>query len=213
MNKKPVTVLNPIPAKFYRSVIRKTILFSKIIFVIVFLLSCVGIGFIINEYLATHTFTWQEPVVVRTPLVIERIKEYQIIEASDSAQLIHNYEPTSLIPAAYAHSDAVKEALVIEQTKNPAIVWRVYMLESTFGRGDGCREKGKFNGFGFGQPDSKMANGTGACFDTFEEVVSKVDNWFTEKLKDMEIREALCVYNTGSRTSDCPYFQRYLTTL
>lgn len=87
------------------------------------------------------------------------------------------------------------------------------MLESTFGKGDGCRAKGKFNGFGFGQPDSKMEKGEGACFNTFEEVVQKVDNWFTENLAKMNIKEALCRYNTGSQISNCDYVQRYLTTL
>jgi hypothetical protein len=55
-----------------------------------------------------------------------------------------------------------------------------------------------YNGFGFAQPDSAMANGTGKCFQTFDEVVTAVDNWFDKKLQTMTLSEALCHYNRGS---------------
>lgn len=57
-----------------------------------------------------------------------------------------------------------------------------------------------------------MANGTGACYKTFEEVVSKVDAWFTKQLQTKSLPEALCYYNLGKTTGDCEYYKvKYLT--
>lgn len=99
----------------------------------------------------------------------------------------------------------------IKNADNAEILWQVYKLESSRGKNDGCRNRGLYNGFGYGQPDSAMADGTGACFETFEEVVDKVDNWFTRQLKTKTLPEALCFYNTGKAESGCTYYtDKYL---
>lgn len=101
---------------------------------------------------------------------------------------------------------------VIASAANADILWQVYKIESSRGKMDGCRKKGLYNGFGYGQPDSAMANGTGACYKTFEEVVGKVDAWFTKREQEgLTIIESLCYYNTGHKLKECPYYDKYKT--
>ena len=86
------------------------------------------------------------------------------------------------------------------------ILRKVYQLESSSGKNDGCRNRGLFNGYGFGQNKSSWN-----CFETFEEVTGKVDAWFENHLQTKSLPEALCYYNEGIVRSDCPYYtQKYL---
>lgn len=94
---------------------------------------------------------------------------------------------------------------------NRDILWQVYKLESSRGKQDSCKNKGLFNGFGFGQSDSAMANGTGACYQSLDEIASKVDAWFTKQLETKTLPQALCYYNTGHVTDTCSYYNKYLT--
>jgi hypothetical protein len=84
------------------------------------------------------------------------------------------------------------------------IVWKVYRLESSAGKNDKCKEKGKFNGFGYGQ-NTFVWN----CFDSLEIVAKKVSKWFEKHLFDKTIEEALCYYNIGKITKTCTYLEKY----
>ena len=87
------------------------------------------------------------------------------------------------------------------------LVWKIYGLESSYGKNDGCKRTGKFNGFGYGQHKSGWQ-----CFDSFDEVVAKVHAWIEAKqLAGYTVPEILCMYNQGIRVSDCQYYQHYLT--
>ena len=84
---------------------------------------------------------------------------------------------------------------IIAKTKHPEEIMVIWALESSMGRNDSCKNIGKVNGFGFAQ-----STHTWNCFDSFEEVVSKVDEWLT-----MRDRENYCLYQQGIRTPDCAY--------
>ena len=86
------------------------------------------------------------------------------------------------------------------------ILHKIYSMESSQGKHDGCKDIGKFNGFGYGQ-NATVWN----CFDSFEEVVSKVDAWFTKHLLTKTVPEAVCFYNTGSTDTNCSYYQKFLS--
>lgn len=106
-------------------------------------------------------------------------------------------------------SKALTEKDIILSKKHGEILWKIYGLESSWGRNDGCREQGKFNGFGYGQ-NSYVWN----CFDSFEEVVEKVNNWFDKRLKENgnDLAEALCYYNLGlERQINCKYYQSFIS--
>lgn len=113
--------------------------------------------------------------------------------------------------------DAVSAATQVKpiedkgETKNsPAplgdILPKIYQLESSSGKNDSCKQKGKFNGYGFMQSTFYWE-----CFDSKEEVEKKVAGWFEEKLQTYTLAESVCLYNTGRATSDCPYYQKFKT--
>lgn len=178
--------------------------------------------FIFVEFVNTHTFKWQSPIVLQSPLLIDRnsllspqaVFSNSLNEATESAQPAkRSFIPTNIIPSAYAHEEEAEKIALLNDTDNAGIVWRIYQLESSFGKEDGCKKKGLYNGFGYAQPDSAMAKGTGACYKSFDEVVNLVDTWFTRQLKEMDIETALCYYNTGHKINDCGYLNKYLATL
>lgn len=95
---------------------------------------------------------------------------------------------------------------LILSKKNGTILWRIYGLESTWGKNDGCKSHGEFNGYGYGQ-NGDVWN----CFPSFDVVTTKVDAWFEKNLKTLSLSESLCLYNTGKATKSCDYYKNYLT--
>lgn len=96
------------------------------------------------------------------------------------------------------------------------IVTKVYQLESSGGKKDGCRAEGKFNGYGFG-----WHGGNRPCYETQEEVDQLVAEWFEGKLKKHSLSEALCGYNRGfkgeafegclNQSEEFPYYRDFLS--
>lgn len=87
----------------------------------------------------------------------------------------------------------------------------VYMLESTMGKNDSCKEKGLFNGYGYRQNSSENK-----CYESFEKVTEKVNEWLEERLayNNNNLAEALCYYNTGIAGQDsCKYSENFLIVL
>lgn len=96
--------------------------------------------------------------------------------------------------------EKTKEEIIME-AKHAEEILRVRFLESTNGKNSNphalhniCKAQGKTNEFGYGGMKMKI------CFDTFEESVQKIDEWFEQREK-----EAFCYYNQGIRTPDCNY--------
>lgn len=118
-------------------------------------------------------------------------------------------EPEVISPISGISEKTEKE--IMKQYPLRALLETVYFLESTEGRNDGCRNEGKVNGFGYAQ-----SNHTWQCFDSFEEVVSKVNNWFVERLavNGNDVAEALCYYNTGfANQKTCTYSQNFMSVI
>ena len=94
---------------------------------------------------------------------------------------------------AYA-KEPMTDMEVIEQYKLEPVIKSIYMLESTHGQNDGCKDDGKFNGYGFGQNSSSWN-----CYDSFEEVTERVNYWLEDRLSanGNNLTEAICYYNTG----------------
>jgi len=101
------------------------------------------------------------------------------------------------------HAQEVKEQPKEEGTDIDEIVKNVYQLESSSGKNDSCRAKGLYNGYGYG-----WYNGKKPCYASHEEVTALVKEWFNDKLKDLTVEEALCVYNTGGKDK-CEYLGKY----
>ena len=77
---------------------------------------------------------------------------------------------------------------------------KIYQLESSGGKNDGCRDLGLYNGYGYRQNSFEWI-----CYNSHEEVRQHVINWLTKNIKNGDIRSALCLYNQGKVTNECTY--------
>lgn len=91
------------------------------------------------------------------------------------------------------------------------IIDAVFALESSRGKQDSCRAKGKWNGFGYIP---------GSCYDSHEKVRGYVESWFRTKLETYSLPHALCGYNLGfsstaidaciASSDEYPYYRNFL---
>jgi hypothetical protein len=83
---------------------------------------------------------------------------------------------------------------IIEQYHLSPVLKTIYFLESTSGKNDSCKEEGLFNGYGYRQHRNDWK-----CYESFEQVTDKVNEWFEERLatNGNELVEAVCFYNKG----------------
>jgi len=143
-----------------------------------------------------NTYYVQIPwVITLRPLILPRKGQTKV--ESPKTKI---FEPTK------APVKPLTDKELIMSKKNGAILWKVYGLESTWGKNDLCKRDGTVNGFGYGQNYSVWN-----CFDSLETVVNKVDAWFETKLKTYSLSESLCLYNSGNVTKSCDYYKNYLT--
>jgi len=154
----------------------------------------------------------RSPIVITFRLPFEAIKTtplpngLQKVNAQETTPLSPTLTPKkqSLIPEVQAKDMTIAD--YIDQAKHKDILRKIYTLESSQGRNDGCKDNGKLNGFGYGQNRY-----TWNCFDTPQEVVNKVDAWFDRELQTKTLAEALCYYNKGIVENNCTYYQNYLS--
>ena len=113
---------------------------------------------------------------------------------------------SAMVQVAYAEVKPT-EAPVKSRENISQMLSGIYILESSAGKNDGCRDSGQYNGYGYGQ-----STHTWNCFSSPEEVEAKVSNWIQDKLdKGFSEGELLCYYNEGIRKSDCSYYQKCLS--
>lgn len=180
---KPDFTIKPVPDK------RKGR--AKRYFVLVALLAIIASGFYttykVNQFFEGHKLVFRTPI--QSPIMIIA-REVQAPQTQ--AEVIINPK------------DLSEKDLILSQP-NGDLLWRVYGLESQFGKLDNCRKSGMFNGFGFKQHSKNWI-----CYTSFKEVVSDVSDWFVDQLKTKSIPESLCFYNTGNQIKNCEYYQKYL---
>jgi len=85
-----------------------------------------------------------------------------------------------------------------------AIADRIYQLESSSGKNDGCRKLGLYNGYGFRQNQFEWK-----CYSSAEQVRNLVIDWLETNIKDGNIEKALCLYNRGIDQTQCSYAIKY----
>jgi hypothetical protein len=90
---------------------------------------------------------------------------------------------------------------IVHESKHAEEIDLIWLKESSRGKNNPigslenyCQLQGKTNQFGYGGMDLKI------CYDSFEESVKAVEKWL-----DKRTAEALCMYNTGVRVSNCEY--------
>lgn len=180
--------------------------------------------YFVSAFYDDHGVRFQPPVIFQAPVVV--YNRQGVVEAEVQKkvkQLLPTQSPAvttsplpkyinfNLIPKVYADFEAKpsneNEAEIINSQKHAAVIWRIYELESTFGRKDNCREKGLVNGFGF----AVNTSGT-RCYTSFAEVVKDVNNWIDDKYSNgWDISTMVCYYNRGVKSTDCPYAKNFLS--
>jgi hypothetical protein len=148
---------------------------------------------VINGFFMSYFLTFRSPVIIQMPIQVHK-----------------RVEPLSPTPTP----KKVKVTLTPTATPTPKLkvdIKKIYQLESSGGKNDGCRNKGLYNGYGYIP---------GNCYGTLEEVESLVRRWFEEKLKTYDLATALCGYNLGfqshhlkecvNKSNNYPYYRDYL---
>lgn len=105
-------------------------------------------------------------------------------------------------------SQTMEEA--IGKAKHWEIIMRIWKYESDLGRSEDpkglhiyCKSIGKTNELGYGGIDNMW------CYDSFDDVVGVVDDWFTRKLDIFDLSTSLCIYGGGGINNDCGYYRKY----
>jgi|SRR5579871_134292 len=112
---------------------------------------------------------------------------------------IAGYSATPVFtPAEQAH---------ILSYKHGDILWRIYTLESSRGVNGFlyCEKIGERNDFGMG-----VLNTPPMCFQTLDDELSYVSNWFDKHLQTMTLSESLCTYNVGIKEDSCEYARNFM---
>lgn len=181
---------------------------------------------LISSFYDKHAFRFQTPIIIQTPVVMYD-RQAVIKEEVDSKVKALLPTPTltpkpteppkylnfNLVPKAYASFKERPynpgEAEIINSQKHAKVIWRIYMLESTFGKQDGCKDQGMVNGFGF----AIHSSGT-RCYSNFADVVADVNAWIDEKYNaGWSLGTILCYYNRGLKVNDCPYEQKFFSII
>jgi len=151
----------------------------------------VGTGMsLIARWFDSNRMIIKSPVVLQNPIQIE--KRMSVVEiATASAQF---KDPESAVEA------------FIKSKPHGHILWGIYGLESTWGKNDPCLAEGQYNGFGYAP---------GTCYGSIDEVVDLANIWFDNRLLDegLTLSQALCYYQSGTASSDCEYYQKYLAII
>lgn len=149
-----------------------------------------------NSWSKTHQIIWQSPIILRTPVYIQTLPplEPSVIKVSTP----------SATPIASPIPKTEKQLILA--MKHGEILWKIYGLESTWGKNDGCRNnKRGYGGFGV------MSGGKVVCYPTFEQAVNRAEHWLVKMNVDKDLATALCTWNTGIKQPNCMYYQKYLS--
>lgn len=169
--------------------------------IIIFAVSAVSLALVFTyaaekyvEWRVTHE--WQVPTVW-----IGFIRE------------IKNDNPAVSYALAETTAKTVKKTdmEIIEQYKLSPVLKTIYFLESTSGKSDSCKDQGTFNGYGYRQNTREHK-----CYDSFEEVTDKVNEWFEQRLADNgnNLIDAVCYYNKGIEGLEtCDYSHNFMLVL
>ena len=125
-----------------------------------------------------NTYSLQSPILFQSPIVA-RQKTIEIISPVGSKSA----------------------SMIIDLGQ---IADRIYTLESSGGKNDGCRKLGLFNGYGYQQNSNDWK-----CFTSHEEVRQQVIVWLEDHIAKYGLEKSLCIYNRGINETGCTYAINY----
>jgi len=133
---------------------------------------------------------------------------FSIIHSANSTEREFKYKKVDSVVTAVLYDEALiqREETLFPSGERiemylvyPELLLKIYKAESSSGKNDSCRKKGKFNGYGYAP---------GSCYDSFEEITSIVDDWLIENIEQYGVERSLCRYNTGKPIDDCDYLKK-----
>jgi len=153
----------------------KIFFYSLVILFMAFIIGATGYG--VYTFLTTYGF--QTPIILRSP--------------------IYRLKPDVMISPVSTQSGKTSAVFDVG-----AIADKIYTLESSNGKNDGCKNLGLYNGYGWRQNNFEWK-----CYSSHEVVRGLVIDWLTKNIKDGKIEQALCYYNQGIQTDSCTYAISY----
>lgn len=158
----------------------------------------------------------QSPVVLqfRNPIAsygletVEAEEKEVIISPLPSPSPIVTKEPKKQTKIDYDVVNPPKDIKqqIIAKSKYPDRTFQIWFNETTNGKDSTdptalhmyCRNKGMTNEFGFMPADKH-------CFETFEQSVERVNRWFDQEAKGLDIAVAFCWYSGYGKVPKCSY--------
>lgn len=151
----------------------------------------------VNSFFEENKFVFHSPLVIKLFIPIRIEKRY-----STPKKEVKRKEEALQVKILPTPTKPLTDKEIIYKQKHADVLWKIYGLESSWGKNDSCKNIGKFNGYGYASQ----------CFDSFEEVTMKVNNWLEKQIRSgKDLATTLCYYNLGEITPNCKYFQAFLS--
>ena len=154
----------------------------------------------VSAWYDVNKVSFQLPIILRSPILIEKRKPIEIkVPVVVTPTPPFRKEGDEIVPQSKSEYD------VVMASNHGEVLWKIYLLESTRGKADGCRLNGNgWGGFGV------MYAGQVVCYESFEKAVERADYWLTNLGVDKDLASALCTWNTGVREKTCAYYQSFI---
>ena len=158
----------------------------------------------VSAWYDVNKVSFQLPIIFRSPILIEKRKPIEIkvpVVVTPTPTPPFRKEGDSIVPNKQTRS----EYDIVMASNHGEVLWKIYMLESTRGKNDGCRNNRQgYAGFGV------MYAGEVVCYPTFEKAVERANYWLTNLGVDKNLASALCMWNTGKPNTSCSYYQSFI---
>lgn len=172
----------------------------------------------VNGFFETYRLKFQEPVIFRAPILIEkRISTVGAKTGGNRGGISKNISESGKgnIPAKNSIKSGIasisansSEYEIVMNQKHGAVLWNIYALESSRGKNDFCRNNNLgYAGFGVLDNNRKIV-----CYETFAKAAERANYWFNQLHPENSLVSALCQYNLGTPAlANCQYYQDFLS--
>lgn len=159
----------------------------------------------VSKFYDKHKVNFKFPVEVKLhfPITISDRTKILPKNAHQSPKKADEINLPSVTPTPRLRSE--KE--IILSMKHGNVLWKIYGLETSYGKNDYCRNNGLgYGGFGV------MHAGQIICYDSFAKATERAEYWLTNLGVDKNLVSALCMWNLGQQgLVNCVYYQHYLS--
>ena len=180
----------------------KALIIGGIVLVIIY--TILMVFYFMSKWYDENRVVFQTPVIFQVPIKIEKREKIIKIIKKTSKQ---TKQTKKIAPRPQNQANKVGEKDLVMSMPHGGILWKIYGLETTWGKADYCRINNKgFGGFGV------MVEGQVYCYPTFKRAVERAEYWLSLLNPDKSLASALCQYNTGiGGLNTCSYYESYLT--